>query len=197
LLLLNLNINTMTQKLKLLFKALYAFAFFLLLVGCQKDFSPSENNSEEIVLSSHSNDNATIIRTVNFNAVALIGYCYGENIAFGGVIEEKVHKSTNKNGTVIYVRSFNAKGMTGTGVVTGETFTVIGGNEMFAIKNPVMGPVYPNLPASMMESDILIHQGTLVFQSDWDSKKKVVARHVMRVTPGPREGVNKWLCAGN
>jgi hypothetical protein len=188
----------MTQKFKLLFKAAYAFAFFVLLVGCQKDISPSENNSEEnIVLSSHPNDNGTIVQTTTFSATAAIAYCWGENINFGGTIHEKVHKSTDGQGNVHYVRSFTAKDMTGVGATSGMTYDVVGGNEMFSIKNPVMSsnPLYPAVPASIANADILIHQGILVFvRSDGE---RVIARHVIRKTPRQGVAVNQWFCNGN
>lgn len=188
----------MLVNLKLPFKAGIASAILVLLVGCQKEISSSERAAEEnIILSSHKNDNGTIVQTTTFSATAAIAYCWGENINFSGTIHEKVHKSTDGQGNVHYVRSFTTKDMTGIGATSGMTYDVVGGNEMFSIKNPVMSanPLYPAVPASVANADILIHQGILVFvRSDGE---RVVARHVIRKTPGKGVAVNQWFCGGN
>ncbi len=178
----------------------------LLFTACKKDFvdistaAKEENAKKSTSLSATeanamaASTNGTIIREVTFGpATTNFRNTCLENITFGGTIVEKIHKSTDAQGNVHYVRSFTTKGMTGTGLTSGMTYTVVGGNEMFSIKNPVMGAVYPNLGASINNSDVLIHQGTLVFVRQ--DGERVIARHTIIVTP---HGVikNEWTCAG-
>lgn len=139
---------------------------------------------------------ATTIEEISFSAVAMISGCHGENIAFTGIIQNRESKTTDATGQVHYTRSFRTRGMTGTGTATETEYTVIGGAEMFSIKNPVYNEQgMLSIPGSLSESEILIHQGTLVFQSTIDGSK-VIARHIIRKVPGKEEWINKWECAG-
>jgi hypothetical protein len=181
--------------------------FTILFSACQKDITDSQTSLKEVTTPSNTSlsvseanamaasPNGTISREVTFGpATTNFKNTCLENIRFGGNIEEKIHRSTDAQGNVHYVRSFNAKGMTGTGVTSLMSYSVVGGNEMFSIKkNPVMGAVYPNIGASINNSDVLIHQGTLVFvRSDG---QRVIARHSIVVTPNGTVK-NEWTCAG-
>lgn len=185
-------------KILLLFVAFLTIGVF----SCSKDEIETDTweiSTDELVVADASAKKAsstTIIEEIPFSATAVIAHCHGENIAFGGIIQNRVSKTTDANGQVHYTRSFSARGMTGTGVITGTEYYIIGGAEMFAIKNPVFNAQgMLNIPGSLAESDILIHQGTLVFQSSIDGSK-IVARHIIRKVPGKDEYVNKWVCAG-
>jgi hypothetical protein len=178
----------------------------LLFTTCTKDaidMSTAVNNENALKTNSSSSieansmaasTNGTIKRTVTFGpATTNFSNTCLENIQFGGTIEEIIHKSTDAQGNVHYVRSFNAKGMTGVGLTSGMSYTVVGGNEMFSIKNPIMGAMYPNIGASINNSDVLIHQGTLVFVRE--DGERVVARHTIIVNPNGTVK-NEWTCAG-
>lgn len=87
--------------------------------------------------------------------------------------------------------------MTGIGLITGAEYDVLGGAEMFAIKDAVLNANGTlNLGESIAESDIVIHQGTLVFVNREDGSK-VVARHIIKKIPGSETTVNEWRCGGN
>lgn len=138
----------------------------------------------------------TSINTISFTATALIEYCHGEDIRFTGTIENRVSQSRDARGVVHYTRSFRTKGMTGTGLISGDEYDVLGGAEMFAIQDAVLNPDGSlNLSRSIAESDIVIHQGTLVFRNREDGSQ-VVARHVIRKVPGKDATVNEWRCGG-
>jgi len=175
-----------------------AFLFICVTSSCSKEIQNDEQQTQVQSAASASN-NGTLVHTTTFGPMttAFMGNCW-ENIRFGGTIEERVHKHTDGNGNVHYVRSFNAKGMTGTGMTSGMSYVVVGGNEMFSIKNPVMSanPLYPNVIASINSdgTTILIHQGTLVFERS--DGARVVARHIIRKTPGG-SFVSHWVCGGN
>ncbi len=171
---------------------------FLALCSCQKQLQTkvSDSNQSTFALAAERTDESAVnkvtITEIPFGPVTtnFVNTCY-ENIRFGGMIENKVHVSTNDNGNH-YSRQFVAKGMTGIGVITGDVYTVIGGSEMFSIKNAVFNQNGSlNLLLSLSASDILIHQGTLVFESD---SRKIVARHVIRKVPGREEIINEWIC---
>lgn len=186
------------MALQLSAKTILAMVCVFLASACSKEIQQKESDSE-IQNAASSSNNGTLVHTTTFGPVttSFMDNCW-ENIRFGGTIEERVHKSTDGNGNVHYVRSFNAKGMTGTGMSSGLTYVVVGGNEMFSIKNPVMSsnPLYPNVPASIASNGttILIHQGTLVFERS--DGARIVARHIIRKTPGG-SFVSHWVCGGN
>lgn len=137
----------------------------------------------------------TSISEITFTATAAVAYCYGENIRFTGTIQNRITKTTDASGEVHFTRSFSTKDMTAVGVTTNTQFDVLGGAEMFAVKDGVFLPDGSlNVSASLTDSDILIHQGTLVFQSQDGSK--LVARHVIRKVPGQETPVSKWECQG-
>ncbi len=163
--------------------------------SCQKNISDSFV-PEETAAPGASN-NGTIITQTTFTATAAIGYCHGENILFTGTIENKVNTTVDDNGVIHYTRHWTVKGLSGTGVVTGTLYDVIGGAEMFSIKNAVLNSDgILNLPASLSESDIVIHQGTVIFVSRTDGSR-VVARHIIRKVPGTDTIINHWVCVGN
>lgn len=193
------------------------FAFFYVIKGSNQfplllvailicSITACSNNEleDEIILDSYNLETSsqalfqkTTMHEMQFTAVALIEYCHGENIRFTGTIQNKVTSNTDATGTVHYTRSFRTKGMRGTGLTYGTEYDVLGGAEMFAVKDAVLLPDGTlNLPGSLAESDIVIHQGTLVFRSREDGSK-VVARHVIRKVPGKDTIVNEWRCGGN
>lgn len=187
-----------TKLLFLLFALLVNIGF----ISCSKEelnLEASQKSAEintEANLTTKAASSGTTIQEIPFSAVALISDCYGENIAFTGMIQNRVSKTTDATGLVHYTRSFSTRGMTGTGTITGTQFDVIGGAEMFAIKNPVFNAQgMLSVPGSLTASEILIHQGTLVFQSRTDGSK-VVVRHIIRKVPGQEEWVSKWQCGG-
>lgn len=199
----NHNIRSLFGRIRTinLFFSFAAFAFVF--ISCSKEemeVDTMENFTEDLIVvdaTTRSASSGTVIQEIPFSAVAAIGYCHGENIAFGGMIQNRVSKTTDANEQVHYTRSFTARGMTGTGTVHGTVYDVIGGAEMFAVKNPVFTATgMLDVSGSLAQSDILIHQGTLVFQSRTDGSR-VVARHIIRKVPGKNEYVNKWVCAGN
>lgn len=188
-----------STKLLFLFVAIF---INIALISCSKEeldnesFNAFANDITEANLTTKAASSATTIEEISFSAVAMISACHGENIAFTGIIQNRVSKTTDATGQVHYTRSFRTRGMTGTGTVTGTTYDVIGGAEMFAIKNPVFNAQgMLNIPGSLGESEIFIHQGTLVFRSRTDGSK-VVARHIIRKVPGKEEVISKWVCAG-
>lgn len=148
-------------------------------------------------LSKDASANRMTSNEITFTAVAMIGWCHGEDIRFTGVIENRVKKSMSASGKTHFTRQFTVKGMTGTGLTTGTIYDVVGGAEMFSIKDPVYNPDGSlNLPASIAESDIVIHRGTLVFVSRTDGSR-VVARHLITKVPGAGLKENTWDCGGN
>lgn len=186
------------EKMFLLFTAILLTGF----TSCSKEEMENDlqyNSAEgitEINATTKVASSGTMIEEIKFSAVAGIAECHGENIAFTGVIQNRVSKTTNANGQVHYTRSFYTRGMTGTGTITGTEYDVLGGAEMFSIKNPVFNTEgMLNIPGSLTESEIFIHQGTIVFQSRNDGSR-VVARHIIRKVPGKEEWVNRWECGG-
>jgi hypothetical protein len=155
-------------------------------------------NSSEIqpeasdALSASSN---TSITETTFTATAQVAYCYGENISFTGTIQNRVTKNTDASGEVHFTRSFYTKDMSAKGVVSQTEFDVLGGAEMFAVKDAVLPSGSLDLSKSLVESDIVIHEGTLVFQNREDGSI-VVARHIIRKVPGQEVPVNQWECRG-
>jgi hypothetical protein len=140
---------------------------------------------------------STAITEITFTATAAVAYCYGEDIRFSGTIQNRVTKTSDAKGEVHYTRSFATKDMTAVGVTTNTEFDVLGGAEMFAVKDPVLSATGTlNVAGSLSESDILIHEGTLVFQSLEDGSK-LVARHIIRKVPGQDVPVSKWECQGD
>ncbi|MEX2233879.1 MAG: hypothetical protein WD824_17065 [Cyclobacteriaceae bacterium] len=137
----------------------------------------------------------TSITEVQFTATAMIAYCYGENITFTGTIQNRVTTTTDAEGVIHYSRSFNTRGLTAIGTTSGTEYDVVGGAEMFAIKDAVLSSGSLNLGASLSESDIVIHQGTLVFENQTDGSR-IVARHIIRKVPGQDAVINKWECQG-
>jgi len=117
---------------------------------------------------------------MSFSATALCGSDTGENIAFGGLIINQVHETLDAQGKRHRHRVFTAGSMTGTGVLSGTHYDVRGGAEMFAWQYDADGAVR-----------ILIHQGTLVFAAE---DHQIIARHVIRNTPGPQPTINTWNC---
>lgn len=186
---------------------LVALALILSLTGCQKDFSDASSETQELananVLSNSltsiesTSDNGITVTEITFTAIAMIAYCHGENIRFTGIIENRVKKSVNANGEVHFIRHFTVKGMTGVGLTTGTIYDVVGGAEMFSIKDAVFNADGSlNLSGSLSESDIVIHRGILIFVSRTDGTR-VVARHDIQKVPGAGILQNRWLCAGN
>ena len=174
-----------------------------LLSSCQKEASlaaPTEEEASAALVAAAmkaTTNGGTAVTEIPFSATAIINDCFGENISFGGIIENHVKITTTPNGSNHYIRHFVAKGMTGTGLESGTIFDVVGGSEMFSIKDAVFNADGSlNLAGSLTESDIVIHRGTLVFVSRTDGTR-VVARHDIQKVPGPGLLQNRWLCGGN
>jgi hypothetical protein len=176
---------------------------FIAFSACQKESSEMSTaksiaNSQalytaEAVTNQH---NSVSVTEITFTAIAMIAYCHGEDIRFTGTIENKVKTTISAGGEVHYTRQFTVKGMTGTGVTTGTVYDVVGGAEMFSIKDPVFNANGTlNLGGSLAGSDLVIHRGTLVFVSRTDGSR-VVARHDIQKIPGQGIKENRWLCAG-
>ena len=182
---------------------IFAAAFCLGLSSCSKEEVNEDpqvesnflNKIQKASATTTKGSSGTSIETITFTATAMIDHCHGENIRFTGEIENRVSTTTDANGIIHYARSFNTRGMTGLGAETGTVYDVLGGAEMFAIKDVVFTNGSLNLSQSISESDIVIHQGTLVFQSRTDNSK-VVARHIIRKVPGQDTTISKWICAG-
>lgn len=178
---------------------LLLFCVFLTgLTSCSKEELNGEivEDSFNLEASSNAVSTNTSIKEMEFTAVALIEKCHGENIRFTGTIENRVTTTTDANGVIHYTRSFRTKGMTGTGLKSGAEYDVLGGAEMFAVKDAVLNPDGSlNIPGSLAVSDIVIHQGTLVFENRSDGSK-VVARHIIRKVPGRNTIINEWKCGG-
>ncbi|MBC6609041.1 hypothetical protein H8B13_19640 [Hymenobacter sp. BT188] len=130
--------------------------------------------------------------SVFFSAIALIRECYGEDIAFSGLIEQVVKSTVDKSGRVHYTRHFGVKGLTGVGRTSGLLYDVVGGAEMFNVQDAHFNP---NGTIDLARSRIVVHQGTLVFVRQSDGSR-VVARHIIRKVPGSDEVVNTWVCGG-
>lgn len=176
-----------------------AFICVAFLTSCSNDELDETvvESSLDLKAASSATTSGTIIEEVTFSATALIAHCHGENIAFTGTIQNRVSKTTDARGVIHYTRSFRTRGMTGTGATSGIEYDVIGGAEMFAVKDAVLNPNGTlNVSGSIAASDIVIHQGTLVFQSREDGSR-VVARHVIRKVPGSDTVINEWKCGGS
>jgi hypothetical protein len=185
---------------------LLALTSMVILAACQKDVSETSEkqklqDKEFVQKAEQKNDNGMTVTEMPFTAVAMIAYCHGENIRFTGTIENRVKTTVNANGNH-YTRHFTVKGMTGVGVnalgvPTGTEYRVVGGAEMFSIKDAVFNDNGTlNLARSLTESDIVIHRGTLVFENIHDGTR-VVARHDIQKVPGRGILQNRWLCGGN
>ena len=174
------------------------FGLFVICISCSREDLNETfvQETADLEASSRAESNGTSFEEFTFTATALIEHCHGENILFTGIIQNRVSKTTDARGVVHYTRSFTTRGMTGTGIPSGTKYDVLGGAEMFAIKDAVLNANGSlDLSESIAESDIVIHQGTLVFRSRLDGSK-VVARHVIRKTPGSNTIVNEWKCGG-
>jgi hypothetical protein len=123
---------------------------------------------------------APVRQEMQFSATALCGPDTGENIAFGGWIINQTHETRDARGKRHAHRVFTAGSMTGTGALSGTQYDVRGGAEMFSWQYDANGAVR-----------ILIHQGTLVFAAE---DHQIIARHVIRNTPGPQATINTWSC---
>lgn len=173
--------------------------FFVFVTSCSKDEIEATliEDSSDLKASFSTEATSTTIEEIVFTAVALIEHCHGENIRFTGTIQNRITKTTDSQGGIHYTRSFRTRGMTGIGLITGAEYDVLGGAEMFAIKDAVLNANGTlNLGESIAESDIVIHQGTLVFVNREDGSK-VVARHIIKKIPGSETTVNEWRCGGN
>lgn len=170
----------------------------LLSASCSDQLEDVQPNSSLSAASEQAaSANSITMNTVPFTATAMIASCHGENIMFSGMIENRVKKTMSASGKSHFFRQFTVKGLTGIGLTTGTVYDVVGGAEMFSIKDPVYNADGSlNLPASLRESDIVIHRGTLVFVSREDGSR-VVARHIITKVPGQGLKTNTWDCGGN
>jgi hypothetical protein len=174
-------------------KTSLAFSLFvgILLASCQKQ--AQEREPEQVPATARlATGTQVTVNEIPFGPVTtnFVNTC-SENIRFSGMIENRQHVTTTDAGNH-YSRQFVAKGMTGVGVLTGDTYSVVGGSEMFSIKDAVFNANGTlNLTGSLSQSDVVIHQGTLVFES---ATQKIVARHIIRKVPGTDEIVNEWVC---
>ena len=183
------------------------FILMLAVTACQKDAiqdsnAPASKTGSETTQRLSATNAGSTMTEITFTATAMISYCWGENILFSGIIENHVQTTVTENGNH-YSRHFTTKGMTAIGVdaqgnPTGTMYNVIGGAEMFSIKDAVFNPTTGalNLAGSLTESDIVIHRGTLVFENV-ETGEKVIARHDIQNVPGQGIKQNRWLCNGN
>src|SRR5688500_16831706 len=112
----------------------------LLLTSCQKESQERQSDELQEAVSSNgslASNNQVTVTEIPFGPVTtnFVNSC-SENIRFSGMIENRQHVTTTDGGNH-YVRQFVAKGMTGVGVITGDTYSVVGGSEMFSIKDAV------------------------------------------------------------
>ena len=186
--------------------------FFVLLMilmvamsSCRKELVISNNNPDpmaQAMVAQGQGENAMTSTTMTFTATAMISSCWYENIRFTGIIENRTKTTTNASGGNHYIRQFTVKGMTAMGVnasgtPTGTNYMVQGGAEMFSVKEAVFAANGTlNLPASLTESDIVIHRGTLVFVNT-ETGERVVARHDIQKVPSSGILQNRWICGGN
>ena len=186
------------------------------LIACQKDLSGnSQNKTEQNFKASKATTNdGVLVESICFKAIALVAGCKDgvtENIEFTGTIENRVQSTQTGSGNTNYTRHFVVKGLTGKGTrgstltpataplcsrtaaggYTGTTYEVIGGAEMFSIHYTGTGAV----PA-VAGSNVYIHQGTLVFENTV-TKERIVARHIIRKTPGQDDIISMWTCGGS
>ena len=118
-----------------------------------------------------------------FFATAMCASDIGYNIYFGG--SRTLVEHISRTGIT---RSFGTQDFQGwrlpdaTRDQTTVDYEVLGGAEMFNIKFDENG-----VPVTR------IHEGTLVFAA-LDGSHKVIARHVIRNTPGGAPSVNRWEC---
>ena len=138
-----------------------------------------------------------VVEVIPFAAIADIADCHGESIRFWGMLEQRVVTTVDGQGRTHRTRHFrptslNAQGWMGnlaTGAATGTTYDIVAGAEMFSIHYDEGGS--PTVGGSR----IFIHQGTVVFVNQADGSR-VVARHVIRKTPGQGLQENQWMCMG-
>ena len=190
-----LTFNLKKQPLNLNYYQIIVFLFLTIIsTGCQKQLL-NKTESPTVAVNSSKSNNETIASQISFSTTALIAYCHGENITFSGVIENLVTTITDEQGVVHYTRHFRAKGLTGVGSVTGTVYDVIGGAEMFSVKDAVLNANGTlNLSGSLSASDLVIHEGTLVFVSRTDGTI-VIARHIIHKLPNVGITENHWVCA--
>lgn len=189
--------------------------FFLLFLGsCQKEtmepetliISPVNNVlTDNSLFQPNSGSTQT---TVCFSAIAQVSACAGEWIRFSGVITLRQNTTVNQNGNTHITRSFTVNNLTGVGVtagsslsamtcggtllngsLTGTSYSVAGGAEMFNIHFGEGGS------ATVGGSNTFVHRGTLVFVGNI-SGRHIVAMHIIRKVNGIVQE-NRWECQGN
>ncbi|MEO7561159.1 MAG: hypothetical protein ABIT07_01125, partial [Ferruginibacter sp.] len=190
-------------KLKLILLFFMAVSFS----SCKKDISSTPPVVQALAL----NGSGTTTTELCFTPIAILYDCIGENIIFGGVVEFRYHTNVDANGHTHHVREWSIKGLTGqgvlpggkvnnastacprpyTGTLTGNTYDVIAGHEMFSVKDPnsTTGPLN-----AVLSGDIFIHEGTVVFVNR-ATGERIVARHEVIKTP---EGILRsgWFIKG-
>lgn len=173
----------------------------VLISGCRKDSALSHQKDASADPSAQqASAGGMTITEVPFTATALIAYCWGENVRISGTIENHVKTTSSASGNH-YIRTWTVKGLTGVGVasngtLTGTTYIVKGGAEMFSIKDALFnndGSL--NLNGSLAAGDLVIHRGEILLENTVTGEK-VLARHDIQKIPGKGLMQNRWLCGG-
>ena len=169
---------------------LYVLMFGMFFISCSDEMENiTPVSTSKVAPAAAGASVKNVVEVIPFSAVAMIADCYGENIRFGGMLEQRVVTTVDGRGKTHITRHFRPTELTAQGTVSGTMFDIVGGAEMFSIHYDADGKPTP------AGSRIFIHQGTLVFVSQVDGSK-VVARHTIRKVPGRDDIVSFWDCAG-
>lgn len=189
-----------------------AACIFIMCEGCEKEtVSPETNNPSAMVSGTPGIESSARATTTNthttscFSAIAQVTACAGEWIRFSGEITTTESRVTDGTGRTHISRSFTVNNLTGVGVtpgstlsamtcggtlqngsLTGTSYTVAGGAEMFNIHFDEGGS------ATLGGSHTFLHRGTLVFVSN-ETGERLVAIHIIRKVNGIVQE-NTWEC---
>lgn len=200
-------VNTKTS----LLKCAGFFSIIFLLLSCQKQTLQPETLNSLMAADSKTGseslraDANTTQTSTCFSAIAQVSACAGEWIRFSGEIILRQTKTVNATGATVITRSFSVHDLSGVGVtagsslsamtcvgtlrngtLTGTTYTVAGGAEMFSIHFTEGGA------ATLGGSNTFIHRGTLVFVSN-ENGQRTIAMHIIRKVNGIVQE-NTWAC---
>ncbi len=189
--------------------------FLLLFLGsCQKETLEQESLNS-LTVKNDLTDNSlfqtnsgSTQTTVCFSTIAQVSACAGEWIRFSGEITLRQNTTVDQNGNTHITRSFAVNNLTGVGVtvgsrlssmtcsgtllngsLTGSSYSVSGGAEMFNIHFGEGGS------ATLGASNTFVHRGTLVFV-ETTTGRHIVAMHIIRKVNGIVQE-NRWDCQGN
>lgn len=187
--------------------------FLLLLSSCQKETMQLESLGVSAVKNDLRNNSliqpssGTDQTTVCFSAIAQVSACADEWIRFSGEITLRQNTTVDQKGNTHITRSFAVSNLTGVGVtvgsslsamtcsgtllngsLTGKSYSISGGAEMFNIHFGEGGN------ATVGGSNTFVHRGTLVFVEN-TTGRHIVAMHIIRKVNGILQE-NKWECEG-